>query len=377
VPGAGCPEPRQHLREFRLAVACHADDAENLATTNVKGDGLESFLTGIGVDRQVSYGEPDGALRPGGFAPTSLDVATDHQGREGASGRLSSRLVRHHAATAQHGDAVGDREDLVEFVADQDDALAIVFHAFDHREEAVDLLRREHARGFIEDQKFRALQERFEDFDPLLFSGAEVCDAGMQVNLEAVAARELLDGACEGAGGEDGGEARKADREVLGDRVALGEVEVLRDEADACGACVAWGAKANALAAQVQGTLVGRLESVEHVHERGLPRSILAEKGTNLAAGNGEVDRVVGHHAGEALGDASHFEKSGMGGRCGGVQHRGSVRRSGHACNRRTRRLCQAECTAYASAVLRGYVMAASSVNAAWWVRAADRATVG
>ena len=54
--------------------------------------------------------------------------------------------------------------------------------------------------------------------------------------------------------------------------------------------------------------LVGAVQPVEDVHERRLAGAVLAEEGVDLALLDGQVDVVVGDHAGEPLRDAAKLE---------------------------------------------------------------------
>ena len=58
--------------------------------------------------------------------------------------------------------------------------------------------------------------------------------------------------------------------------------------------------------------LVGLVEAVEHVHQRGLAGAVLAEQAVDLAGLDREVDVVVGDQVTEALGDAAEFELHGV-----------------------------------------------------------------
>jgi hypothetical protein len=62
------------------------------------------------------------------------------------------------------------------------------------------------------------------------------------------------------------------------------------------------------LAAEEDLALVGLVEPVEDVHERGFPRAVLPEQGVHLTATQVEVDAVVRGERAEALGDALQLE---------------------------------------------------------------------
>jgi hypothetical protein len=62
------------------------------------------------------------------------------------------------------------------------------------------------------------------------------------------------------------------------------------------------------LAAEEHLALVGLVQPVEDVHERGFPRTVLPEQGVHLAATQVEVDPIVRDERAEALGDALELE---------------------------------------------------------------------
>jgi len=54
--------------------------------------------------------------------------------------------------------------------------------------------------------------------------------------------------------------------------------------------------------------LVGLHQPVQHVHQRGLARAVLAKQGADLAGLDDQVDVVVGDQAAEALRDAPQLK---------------------------------------------------------------------
>ena len=56
-------------------------------------------------------------------------------------------------------------------------------------------------------------------------------------------------------------------------------------------------------------TLVRLVEAVQNAHECGLPRAILPHDGVDLPGADRQVDAIVGHDAGEALGDMPQLNK--------------------------------------------------------------------
>ena len=90
-------------------------------------------------------------------------------------------------------DPVGDLEDLVELVADEDDAVALGGQAAQDGEDLLRLLRREHGGRLVEDEDPGVAVERLQDLDPLLPADREVLDLRVGVDLEAEPRAQLAD----------------------------------------------------------------------------------------------------------------------------------------------------------------------------------------
>ena len=72
-------------------------------------------------------------------------------------------------AVAQHAELVGDAEDLLHAVGDEDDGLAVLLPLLHQFEEALHLAAVEAGRGLIQDEHPRVGADRLEHFDDLLF----------------------------------------------------------------------------------------------------------------------------------------------------------------------------------------------------------------
>ena len=90
-------------------------------------------------------------------------------------------------------DPVRDLEDLVELVADEDDAVALGGQAAQDLEDLLGLLGRQDRRRFVEDEDPGVAVEGLEDLDPLLPADRQRPDLGLRVDLEAEPPAELDD----------------------------------------------------------------------------------------------------------------------------------------------------------------------------------------
>jgi hypothetical protein len=104
-------------------------------------------------------------------------VAAHHQLGQHALRRPAALDGRHLAPAAEHGDAVGDLEHLVELVRDDDDRRAARLQRLEDLEQVACLLGRQDRRRLVQDQHARVAVERLQDLGALLHADADVLDA--------------------------------------------------------------------------------------------------------------------------------------------------------------------------------------------------------
>ena len=112
----------------------------------------------------------------------------------------------------------------------------------------------------------------------------------------------------EGAG-EAGGFV--AEHDVLGDGEDRDQHEVLVDHPDAGGDRVAGAGEVLDHVVELDLALVGLVEAVQDVHQRGLAGAVLAEKTVDLAWFDSQRDPVVRYEGSEAFGDVAEDELHG------------------------------------------------------------------
>ena len=122
-----------------------------------------------------------------------LHVAADHQRREVVLVGLRRNARADDLASPDDGDPVGDLEDLVELVADEDDRVALGGEAPEDLEDLLGLLRRQDGGRLVEDEDPRLPVERLEDLDPLLPADRQRADLDVRVDLEPEPLAELDD----------------------------------------------------------------------------------------------------------------------------------------------------------------------------------------
>src|SRR5690606_674096 len=106
-------------------------------------------------------------------------------------------------------------------------------------------------------------------------------------------------------------DALLSEHDVLGDGEDGHEHEVLVHHADAGGHRVARAGERDGLTVDDDLTAVGLVQPVQHVHQRALAGTVLAQDGVDLARLDDEVDRVVGDERPERLGDPPQLQLHG------------------------------------------------------------------
>jgi len=195
-------------------------------------------------------------------------------------------------------------------VGDEDDARAGVAELTHDDHELVGLLGGQHGGRLVEDEDLGVARERLDDLDALLHADRELLDDGVGVDVEAEAPGDLAHLRAGGLQVEPpaGAGLLVAQHHVLRHGEDGDEHEVLVHHADARRHGVAGAGEPLDDVVEQDLALVGLVQAVQHVHERGLARAVLAEQRVDLSRFDDEVDVIVGHEAAEALGDAAEFE---------------------------------------------------------------------
>jgi hypothetical protein len=128
-----------------------------------------------------------------GLVDDEIDGPTDHQRRERLLINVGRRYLRNGLSPSHDHDAVCYLEGLAEFVADEDDPLAVGLELVDNFEEPVDLGWGQNGCRFIENDETRLAFEDLYDLDPLLKTDGQILDNGIGVDIESIAAGYLGD----------------------------------------------------------------------------------------------------------------------------------------------------------------------------------------
>ena len=139
------------------------------------------------------------------------------------------------AAVAHHGDALAEREDLVQPVRDEQHRRAPGAQRLDDAEEALDLGLRERGRRLVHHDHARLGRERLGDLDDLLVGDREpACDAvGIELDAELVEQPRGLAPHAPPVDAPAAAQRLGADEDVLRDGQVGEERGLLEDDRDA------------------------------------------------------------------------------------------------------------------------------------------------
>ncbi len=238
-----------------------------------------------------------------------IDVAAHHHGgqlRRGGVFRIDGADV---LALAEHGAAVRHRHDLRQLVRDKEDGLPLRRQILHDLHQLVDLLRRQHGGGLVEDQDLIVPVQHFQDLGALLHTHGDVLDQSVRVHMETVLLAEgqhlfpgllFLEKAM----------LRRlhAHDDVVQHRKAVHQLEVLVHHADPQVIGVIGVLDRDLLAVLLDRALLRLIQAEQHAHQRGLARAVFAQQGMDLTLFQLKGNVIIGDDAWEPLRNVEHFD---------------------------------------------------------------------
>ena len=262
-------QPGNGLDKLGLAVALDTGDADNLAAMNRQ---VDIDKTGIlGIVEKTDPGKVEHGITRGGFAAANgkADRPADHHLGKVGLGKCGRVALPDNLPLAQHADPVGDLENFVKLVGDEDNALAGVAKRPHDGEEFLDLLRCQHGCRLIEDQHIGRSEQNLQDFDTLLDADRQILDQRVGRHFHAVACVDFLDlGACRRKIQKVGAGCRfDAEDHILDDTENRHQHEMLMHHADAAGDTVAGTGKERRCAINENLARIRTVEPGQNIHQ--------------------------------------------------------------------------------------------------------------
>ena len=297
-------DPGQQRHELRLAVARHPGDADDLAAAHAQTHVPHTaHAGGVGVVQVVAL-EHQLAWRGGALFHAQQHRAPHHQLSQVFLRGGGGIDVGDHLAAAHHRHAVGDGHDLAQLVGNQDHGPALLLQRGQDPEQLVGLLGRQHPGRFVQDQGLGAAVQRLEDLDALLDADRQVADRGIDIHLQPVVPRQVIQRVARAA--QSALQPRRAlgaQQDVLKHRQRLHQHEVLVDHADAGGDRVARAGDGDRPSLHFDGAGVGPVEPVEDAHQGRLAGTVLADDAVDRPGRHLQRHVAVGLHGAEPLVD--------------------------------------------------------------------------
>eukprot|EP01022_Parablepharisma_sp_SALTPOND_P021557 TRINITY_DN427_c2_g1_i1.p1 TRINITY_DN427_c2_g1~~TRINITY_DN427_c2_g1_i1.p1 ORF type:complete len:1458 (+),score=547.10 TRINITY_DN427_c2_g1_i1:21634-26007(+) len=298
----------ERRQQFLLAVAGDAGDTDDLAGTHFALDVLQfgGEQVGLGQRQTIDVQLALVALRIGiALALQAHQFVADHHAREAGAAFIARIAIAGHAAAAHDGGAVAQRADLVELVADVEDAAAFVGQATQGHEEFLHRLRGQHRGRFVQDQQLRLGQQGAHDFHALALAHRQRMHMALRFQLQAV----LLAGTGDALGQLlQVGLGIQAQGDVLGDGERIEQREMLEHHGNAQLACHLRVGDLHRRAVPAQFAGIGLDRAEDDLHQGGLAGAVFAEHGMDLAGRDRQADVVVGQHARIGLADVADFK---------------------------------------------------------------------
>ena len=232
--------------------------------------------------------------------------------------RVGAPVLADVAAQAQHGDAVGDREDVAEIVRDEDDREPLLREPLDELEHLMGLRDAERRGRLVEDHELRVPHHGLGDRDGLPLAtreGGDVLavrpDRGDREAAERLARAALHRRLVEAA---EPIHELAPEVHVLDDVQVVAEREILVDDLDAERGGVLRLVDRHVLALEPELAGVRLVDPGDRLDEGRLAGAVVADERHHLARIGEEVDVDERLDGPEALRDAAKLDRGGFGG---------------------------------------------------------------
>ncbi len=186
---------------------------------------------------------------------------------------------------------------------------AVARHLAQHAEDLVRLVGRQHARRLVEDQDAPPEEELLEDLDFLLLARGQRANRSIEVDPKRHLAQKRLHRLTLDVPADHGGQIVLAEDEVLGHGHARHQREMLVHHAEPEAVSVARPGDVVLLAIDQHVSGVGAVVAHHALHERALPRPVLAEDRVEGTRREPERDVIERGQRSEALRHPAHVDE--------------------------------------------------------------------
>ena len=236
-------------------------------------------------------------------------VAANHAADDQVGGQLRGRPCADILAVAHDGDLIGTFEDLLHFMRDVNNGAPLVPQLVDDAEQAVHLVLGQRRGGFVHNNDFRVIGDRFRDLDELQVGRRQRTREHGRVNVQIELLKQLFGLFVHGAVADGHALFREAAQpDILHDRPEPDGVQLLMDHGYAQIERLLGGVDDFTFSVQNDFAAVLMINTEQALHQRGFARAILAHQGVDSARAHLQGDVVEGFDARKYLADAVHFQ---------------------------------------------------------------------
>ena len=292
-------------RRVALALALQAAQAHDFARAHA-----EAYVAQPAGNAQVFHAEQ--RIAKGDIAALGVDIlqhAAHHHGDDLVLGNFPGGARANNLSVLEHGDAVGQLENLVQTVGDIDDSHALPAQAAHDIKQARYLAVVQGGGGLVQDKDAGLGQQRAGDFHTLLFGQVQAAHLRVGVELIAQALVYAQNFLAHGRAVQRAVPALFTREEHVFQHREVGkQVGLLVHKPNAQLKRFHGAGNAHTLAFQLDHAAVGLEIAAQHVHQRGFTRAVFAHKRVYLALFEVEIHAVQRLHARELLGNSAHFQ---------------------------------------------------------------------
>ena len=220
-----------------------------------------------------------------GTVDVQFHFLTHHHLGQAGFGGFGSFHCAHIFALAQNGHAVRDVKDLMEFMGDNDNRLAVRLHVAHDGKEFFGLLRGQDGCRLIEDENIRAAVEHLDNFKRLLLADAHLIYLLIKVQRELVL---FTDGTRLIAHGTQVEllVLVHAQGDIFHSGKNIHKLKVLVNHADAQCQGITRGTNLRRLAVDPDNAGIRVINTGDHIHQRCLAGAVFAQQGQNFTPAN-------------------------------------------------------------------------------------------
>ena len=301
---------RQRVNKLCLPVSVDARDAHDFAPAHVKIHMVHHiFAASVSLYANSPGRQHDRSRLRRRFFHIQVHLAAHHHLTHlllGGGGDVHGADV---PPLAQDGAAVGHRFDLIELMRDEQDALSLADKLLHDLHQFVDLLRRQHRCGLVENKDLVFTVQHLQDLHTLLHAHRNIGDTGIRVHPKAVPLREgryLFPGLVHFQKAPARG--LHAQYDVFQHSEVVHQLEVLMHHADAQTVRVVWVLDLDLLPVFPDNALFRLVHAEQHAHQRGFARAVFPQQGVDLALFQLQRYVVVCDDTRELFGDVAHLD---------------------------------------------------------------------